>query len=275
MRVRHFLIPILLASLSTFGAKAQAPASRGINSINEADLKEWLTYSLRRAPGARHLHRRPRPRGRLHLHLAAVGRQTRRGRRHLPADRQGAGRPHEQQRLGHGGRERPVAHVQGRRRASRSHGRWAASRPIDGATIAFVGYGLQIPAAEHRRLRRRTPKGKVVVYLGPQGPSTCRQDSFRLLSARGAQRGREGSGRGDRQCRHSAVAAGVAPAPQPSAPAPRRARPSRRRTRRPAVARRSSTTATSRPSQRYDNAGHAAAHRPRTSSSSSSSADRT
>ena len=51
--------------------------------------------------------------------------------------------------------------------------------------MIFAGYGLQIPAADLNDYAEGSPKGKVVVYLGAQGPATLPAGSGRLLNARG------------------------------------------------------------------------------------------
>ena len=55
---------------------------------------------------------------------------------------------------------------------------------IDGDQIQFVGYGLQIPSAGIDDYAGVDPKGKIVIYLGQQGPKTVPGGSFRLLAAR-------------------------------------------------------------------------------------------
>jgi Peptidase family M28 len=53
--------------------------------------------------------------------------------------------------------------------------------------VVFAGYGLQLPSAKLDDYARIAPTGKVIVWLGPQGPSNVPQGSFRLLAARGRQ----------------------------------------------------------------------------------------
>ena len=55
---------------------------------------------------------------------------------------------------------------------------------ITGDQIEFVGYGLQIPTANIDDYAKVDPKGKIVVWLGAQGPSTVGPESRRLLIAR-------------------------------------------------------------------------------------------
>ena len=55
---------------------------------------------------------------------------------------------------------------------------------ITGDQIEFVGYGLQIPAASIDDYARTNAKGKIVVWLGANGPGTVGPESRRLLTAR-------------------------------------------------------------------------------------------
>ena len=59
-----------------------------------------------------------------------------------------------------------------------------ASQTITAEQVEFVGYGVNIPAAKHNDYASVDPKGKVVVWLGAQGPKTVGQESRRLLFAR-------------------------------------------------------------------------------------------
>ena len=55
---------------------------------------------------------------------------------------------------------------------------------ITGDQIQFVGYGLQIPSASIDDYAKVNPKGKVVIWLGPEGPANVGTESRRLLIAR-------------------------------------------------------------------------------------------
>jgi len=59
-----------------------------------------------------------------------------------------------------------------------------AKQTITGDQIEFVGYGLQIPAANIDDYAKTDPKGKIVVWLGANGPSAVGPESRRLLTAR-------------------------------------------------------------------------------------------
>ena len=76
-----------------------------------------------------------------------------------------------------------------------------AKQTITGDQIEFVGYGLQIPSANIDDYAKTDPKGKIVVWLGSNGPKHRR--SGVAAPADRAQPSR------DRQGRHRGVRAGV------------------------------------------------------------------
>ena len=178
MRVRPLLLPALVVALLTAGAGAQqAPAERGgAGSITEADLSQWLTYlSSDELQGrATYTEGLGLAAGYIAAHLRTVGRETGRRPRHLPSDGAGAGVTDQQPRVGHRRGQRSVPHVQGRRghHVLPADGR---QQTIEGRDIAFVGYGLRIPAAQIDDYAEGNPKGKVVVCLGPAGAGTFRR----------------------------------------------------------------------------------------------------
>jgi Peptidase family M28 len=61
--------------------------------------------------------------------------------------------------------------------------RMGGKQTIASDRIQFVGYGLQIPAADLNDYANVDPGGKIVVYLG-QGPKALPPNSFRLVNAR-------------------------------------------------------------------------------------------
>ena len=52
-------------------------------------------------------------------------------------------------------------------------------------TVAFAGYGLSVPELNQDDYKGQNVKGKVVVYLGTQGPANFEASQRRLLGARG------------------------------------------------------------------------------------------
>ena len=96
---------------------------------------------------------------------------------------------------------------------------------ITGDQIQFAGYGLTLPGGELNDYANVDPKGKVVVWLGPQGPKTSASGLFRLLNSTARSRsaiekgaigviGPVAAGGGGRG-RGNAAAAPAAPAAQP------------------------------------------------------------
>jgi hypothetical protein len=187
MRARRLLVPVLFLALLSAGAGAQqAPAARGgAASITEADLKTWLTYlaSDELQGRATYTEGLGLAAGYIAAHLSQWGVK--------PAGDNGT---YLQTVKVLGVRTNSNASVtvdvNGERRTFKDGEgitfprQMGGKQTINGSRIAFVGYGLEIPAAELDDYAEGDPKGKVVVYLGPQGPSNLPQGSGRLLSAR-------------------------------------------------------------------------------------------
>ena len=187
MRSRRLLVPALFVSLLAAGTAAQqASPAGGARAIDEQDLKQWLTYlSSDQLQGrATYTEGLGLAAGYIASHLQQWGVE--------PA--------------GDGGTYLQTVRVRGIRTESRASitvsvngetrtfkdgegvtfpRQMGGKQTIDGKKVAFVGYGLQIPAAELDDYTEGSPRGRIVVYLGPQGPSTLPQGSYRLLGARG------------------------------------------------------------------------------------------
>ncbi len=186
MNVRHFLIPVFCVALFTASPGAQqAASSKGAASITEGDLKEWLTYIASDELQGRATYTEG-------LGLAAGYISE-----HL---RQWGVKP-----AGDDGTYLQVVRVVGVKTNSKAsvtvtvNGESRTFKDAEGITfpkqmggkqtvtgdqIAFVGYGLQVPSAELDDYRGVDPAGKVVVYLGREGPANIPQGSFRVLAAR-------------------------------------------------------------------------------------------
>ena len=187
MRVRRLIIPaLLIASLTASTGAQQAPAARGAASISQDDLKGWLTYLASDELQGRQTYTEGLglAAGYIASHLAQWG--------VTPAGNNGT---YLQTVRVLGVRTNSKASVtveaNGQSRTfNDGEGiifprQMGGKQTIDGTEIVFVGYGLEIPAAELDDYAEGAPKGKVVVYLGPQGPAALPQGSNRLLSARG------------------------------------------------------------------------------------------
>jgi hypothetical protein len=183
---RRFLIPISLIAILAPGLTAQQPSRGGINSITPADLKEWLTYiasdelqgratyteGLGLAAGYISSHLQQwgvKPAGDHGTYLQTVKVQGIRVNSKASV------------RIAVNGQSRTFKDGEGIT-FSRQMG---AKQTIDASDVIFAGYGLQVPTADLNDYAEGSPKGKVVVYLGTQGPATLPAGSGRLLNARG------------------------------------------------------------------------------------------
>jgi len=186
MRPRRVLLSALLITVLTAGAGAQqAPARRGAASIAEPELKSWLTYlssdelqgratyteGLGLAAGyiASHLQQwgvKPAGDNGTYLQTVRVLGIRANSKASITVDVNGQSRTFKD------GEGVTFSKEMG------------GKQTIDGSEIAFVGYGLEVPAAELNDYEGLTATGKVIVYMGPQGPANLPQASGRLLSAR-------------------------------------------------------------------------------------------
>jgi Zn-dependent M28 family amino/carboxypeptidase len=62
--------------------------------------------------------------------------------------------------------------------------RMGGRQTITGDQIEFAGYGLSVPASNHDDYAELDPGGKVIVWLGSQGPKLATAPGFRLLAGR-------------------------------------------------------------------------------------------
>lgn len=183
----RLVVSTVMVAVLTAGVGAQQPAAPkgGLNSINEADLKTWLTYLASDELQGRGTYTEGLglAAGYIAAHLAQWGVK--------PA--------------GDNGTFLQTVKVQGVRTVSRASvtvtvngesrtfkdgegitfpRQMGGKQTIEGNDIVFVGYGLQMPAANLDDYAEGEPKGRVVVYLGPQGPANLPAGSNRLLTAR-------------------------------------------------------------------------------------------
>lgn len=234
MRPRRLLVPALLVALLNTGALAQQAPARGLAAINEPDLREWLTYlSSDELQGrATYTEGLGIAAGYIASHLKQWGvKPAGDGGTYLQTVRVRSIRTNSNASvtIDVNGQSRTFKDGEGITFPRQMGGK----QTVQGSEIAFVGYGLQIPAADLDDYAEGAPKGKVVVYLGPQGPATIPPGSNRLLSARGRNAIEKGAvaviapafgggGRGRGATPAPAVAgtppaADAAPVPQPPA----------------------------------------------------------
>jgi hypothetical protein len=187
MPARRLIVSTLMVAALSAGAGAQQPAATrgGADSITEPDLKTWLTYlaSDELQGRATYTEGLGLAAGYIAANLAQWGVK--------PA--------------GDNGTYLQLVKVQGVQTESRASvtvtangqsrtfkdgegitfpRQMGGTQTIEGKDIIFAGYGLQIPAADLDDYADVDPKGKVVLYLGPQGPSNIPPGSNRLLGAR-------------------------------------------------------------------------------------------
>ena len=180
MRAR-FLIPALLLVFSVSTLAQQ----KGASAINENDLKTWLTYISSDELQGRRVYTEGLgiAAGYISSHLKEWGVK--------PAGDDGTYlQVVKVQGIKVNSRASVTVTVNGETRTFKDGEGVTFSRQmggkqtINGDEIVFAGYGLQIPDAKIDDYADVDPKGKVVIYLGPQGPSTAPANSFRLLGAR-------------------------------------------------------------------------------------------
>lgn len=219
MRARRLVLSSLCAITLVAGASAQRPARGGIGSIEETTLKQWLTYLSSDELQGRATYTEG-------LGLAA---------QYIADHLQEWGvKP-----VGDNGTYFQTVKVLGVRTTSRSSvtvevngvsrtfkdaeavsfPRNMGGKQTVAAGVVFAGYGLQIPSAKLDDYSGLDVKGRIVVYVGAQGPAATPDGSFRLLAGRsrlalekgaiGVVGQPQGPGRGGR--------AGGAPPPAPAA----------------------------------------------------------
>ena len=183
---RRYLIPALFIAIVAPGVMAEQPSRGGVNSITEANLKEWLTYiaSDELQGRATYTEGLGLAAGYISGHLKEWGVK--------PAGDHGTYlQTVKVQGIRTNSKASVTVDVNGQSRTfkdgegitfSRQMG---AKQTIDAGDVIFAGYGLQIPAADLNDYAEGSPKGKIVVYLGAQGPATLPAGSGRLLIARG------------------------------------------------------------------------------------------
>ena len=188
MPARRLLVSTLLVAVLSAGAGAQQPAATkgGINSITEPDLKTWLTYlSSDELQGrATYTEGLGLAAGYIAAQLAQWGVK--------PAGDNGTYlQLVKVEGVRTNSRASVTVNVNGQSRTFKDGEgvtfarQMGGKQTVQGKDIVFAGYGLQIPAADLNDYAEGDPKGKVVVYLGGQGPSNLPQGSNRLLGARG------------------------------------------------------------------------------------------
>jgi Zn-dependent M28 family amino/carboxypeptidase len=185
IRSGRFVAACMLAAALASGLSAQSASTAGINSIQPDALREWLTYIASDELQGRGTYTEGLglAAGYIADHLRTWGVK--------PAGDNGT---FFQTVKVHGvrttSRSSVTVQVNGQTRTfSDGQGvvfpkNMGGSQTVTAAQVEFVGYGLSFPAANHNDYASVDPKGKVIVWLGAQGPKTIGQESRRLLFAR-------------------------------------------------------------------------------------------
>lgn len=184
MRARRFILSSICVIALVSSAGAQRPARGGIGSIQEDSLEEWLTYLSSDELQGR----------------ATYGEGLGLAAQYIAEHLQEWGvKP-----AGDNGTYFQTVKVLGVRTTSRSsvtvevNGESRTFKDSEAVTfprsmggkqtvsgpVVFAGYGLQIPSAKLDDYSRLDATGKVVVYIGAQGPAATPDGSFRLLAGR-------------------------------------------------------------------------------------------
>jgi hypothetical protein len=236
MRLRQPLFILAVSFLLVAGshpnapsAQQAAPASRGgINAIQTEPLKEWLTYiaSDELQGRATYSEGLGLAAGYISSHLAAWGVKPAGDRgTYLQVVRVTGIRTTS--------RASVIVDVNGQSRTFKDGDEitfpksMGGKQTVTGDQIQFAGYGLTLPGGEQDDYAKVDPKGKVIVWLGPQGPKTSATGLFRLLNSTARNRsaiekgalgviGPVTGGAGGRG-RANAPAAPAVPATQPGA----------------------------------------------------------
>ncbi|MEO7273379.1 MAG: M28 family peptidase, partial [Vicinamibacterales bacterium] len=184
MRPRRYLVPTFVLVIATV-LSAQPASKGGIHSIQPDALKEWLGYIASDDLQGRQIYTEGLGLAAAYIadHLKAWGVK--------PAGDHGSYfQTVKVVGVKSASRATVTVDVNGQSKTFKDGQGVAfaknmgARQTITGDQIEFVGYGLQIPAANVDDYAKTDPKGTIVVWLGANGPSTIGPESRRLLTAR-------------------------------------------------------------------------------------------
>jgi hypothetical protein len=184
---RRFCRPLasaVLVCLLISVPSAQPAPKGGINSIQQNDLKEWLTYIASDELQGRAIYSEGLglAAGYISSHLAQWGVK--------PAGDDGTYLQVVKIRsLKTTSRATVTVEVNGQTKTfadgegitfPKSMG---GKQTITSDQVQFAGYGVTLPDSQYDDYAKVDPKGKVLVWLGPSGPKTSESGLFRVLSA--------------------------------------------------------------------------------------------
>lgn len=184
MRARRFLVSSLCVLSLVVGVGAQRPPRGGIASIQQDALKEWLTYL-----SSDELQGRATFTEGLGLAAGYIADNLKEWGVKPAGDNGTYFQTVKVLSVRANSQSSVTVDVNGQSRTFKDGEAIAFSRSMGGkqtvvGDVVFAGYGLQIPAANIDDYARIDPKGKVVVWMGAQGPANTPEGSGRLLGAR-------------------------------------------------------------------------------------------
>jgi Peptidase family M28 len=184
MRFRRFMIPTIVLMLAV--AVGAQPASKGgVNSIQPEPLKEWLSYIASDELQGRQIYTEG-----LGLAAAYIADHLKEWGVKPGGDHGSYFQTVKVLGVKTASRATVTVDVNGQSRTFKDGQgvvfakNMGGKQTITGDQIEFVGYGLRVPTANIDDYAKVDPKGKMIVWLGPNGPSTVGTESRRLLTAR-------------------------------------------------------------------------------------------
>jgi hypothetical protein len=189
MRFRRPFVSALLVALLAVSAGAQSGGSGGINSIQPAPLKEWLTYIASDELQGRGLYSEGLglAAGYIASHLKDWGVKP-------IGDRGGYLQIVKVLSVKSTSRASVTVEVNGQSRTfTDGEGitfpkNMGGKQTVVSDQVQFAGYGVTLQSGEHDDYAKVDPKGKVVIWLGPSGPKTAESGLFRILNANARNR---------------------------------------------------------------------------------------
>lgn len=187
MRARRLVVSSLCTVALVAGVAAQRPARGGVSSIQEEPLREWLTYL-----SSDELQGRATYSEGLGLAAGYIAERLKEWGVKPAGDNGSYFQTVKVLGVRTNSRSSVTVEVNGQSRTFADGEGVTFPRNMGGkqtvtGEVIFAGYGLQIPASGIDDYAGLDPKGKVVIWIGGQGPATTPAGSFRLLGGRSRQ----------------------------------------------------------------------------------------
>ena len=184
MQIRRWLLAIPLAVALSAAPGAQSAKESRSRAIEASALKEWLTYVASDELQGRQVYTEG-----LGLAAAYIADHLKEWRVKPVGDDGSYFQTVKVVSVKTTSRSSVTAEVNGQTRTFKDGEGVTFTRNMGGKQtvtadrIAFAGYGLQIPAVQVDDYAQLDPKGKIVIWLGTQGPTTVGPEQRRLLSS--------------------------------------------------------------------------------------------